>query len=322
MQSGATDVHINCYSHIADERRREAGGCGSFFFSLFLLDIDRGRAASNKPGGKEGGPKRRLNRPTFSTKEVPMSNIDKSRRLLERHFPMDEWKQRMKDDRQRPQISAGTIAQAIVEMVPRGQKSLLEVDHDGRFPEMRAWHESEREMVVSDSTAFRSLSVFDLEPVHEILWEIAGKMNGQAMLQTRLPSGRRSRIGALDGSQWGGFAGSVLTLAGPQIDLVAGYRMSRSRGHELAASRRVLKEAVQHLGKGFVDVVAVDGLYMTEKDFRWCLNKAGCHLLVKTDEETLSVVEDARGLFFGSNEEIAEGLEKTEGFDEERMCEY
>lgn len=251
-----------------------------------------------------------------------MNNIEKSKRLLEKHFPLDKWKQSMNDDRKRPQISAGTIAQGIVEMVPRGQKSLLEVDYDARLPEIKAWHESDREMVFSDSTAFRSLAGFNLEAVHEILWEIAGKMNGNAMLQTELPSGRKPRIGAVDGSQWGGFYGSVLTLTGSQRDLVAGYRMCSGRGRELTASRKLLSEAVQHLGKGFVDIMAADGLYMTKKDFNWCLNEIGCHLLVKTDEETLSVVEDARGLFFGNNEVVNESLERAKGFDNERMCEY
>lgn len=250
-----------------------------------------------------------------------MNNIGKAKRLIEKHFPLDGWKQRMKDDRRRPHISPGTVAQAIVEMVPRGQKSLLEVDHDARFPEIKAWHGSEREMVVSDSTAFRSLGGFYLEEVHEILWEMAGRMSRRRMLQTELPSGKKARIGALDGSQWGDSTGSVLTLAGPGTDLVAGYRMSRGRGHELAASRKVLSEAVQHLGKNFVDLVAADGLYMTEKDFAWCVRQ-GCHLLVKAGEERLSVIQDARGLFFRSSEEIAEGLEKAEGFDKERMVEY
>ena len=57
------------------------------------------------------------------------------------------------------------------------------------------------------------------------------------------------------------------------------------------------------------------------KDFQWCREEIGSHLLVKTDEKTLSVVEDAR-LFFGKNEAVVDGLETAEGFDAERMAEY
>jgi hypothetical protein len=254
--------------------------------------------------------------------EVPMNNIDKVLKLLEKHFPLARWKQEMKDTRRRPHISPGTIAQAIVEMVARGQKSLLEMDGDARLPEIKAWHGSEREMVVSDSTAFRALAGFDLKGIHAVLWEMATRMSDGAMLVTELPSGRKARIGAVDGSQWGDFTASVLTLVGAQTDLVAGYRMGRGRGHELTTTRGLLKEAVEHLGRSFVDYVAVDGLYMTQDDFRWCVEEVGSHLVVKTDEETLTVVEDARGLFFGNNEEVVDGLETAEGFDAERMAEY
>lgn len=294
---------------------------GSFFFSLFLLDLSGGRIAGRDNEGKRRGDPNDGRTVDMFTKEVPMNNIDKARKLLEKHFPIEQWKQNMRDSRQRPQISPGTIAQAIIEMVPRGQKSLLEVDYDARLPEIRAWHGSQREMVVSDSTAFRALAGFDVGAVHDILWEMAGHMSDSRMLRTELPSGRIARIGAVDGSQWGDFTASVLTLVGARTDLVAGYRMSKNRGHELAASRKVLKEAANRLGKGFVDLITADGLYMTEKDFSWCLDEIGCHLLVKTDEQTLSVVKDARGLFFG-DKEIADCLEKARGFDEERMVEY
>ena len=245
------------------------------------------------------------------------------RRIFDnRRFPLDEWKERMRDARIKPQIPAGTIAQAVVEMVPRRQSSLLEVDQNGRLAEVKSWFGSSRDMVVSDTTLCRSLSGFALEPVREVLWEIAQKVLKRELMGVELPSGRKVRIANLDGSQWGDFPGSVLTLVGRRVDIVAGYRMSAGRGHELATSRKLLEEARQRLDKGFVDLLAVDALYMTERDFKWALEQGGYHLVVKTTDERLSVIQDARGLFFSTAAGSTEGVERIEGLDTQRMVQY
>jgi hypothetical protein len=83
------------------------------------------------------------------------------RRIFDnRRFPLDEWKERMRDARIKPQIAAETIAQAVVEMVPRRQSSLLEVDQNGRLAEVKSWFGSSMDMVVSDTTLCRSVSGF------------------------------------------------------------------------------------------------------------------------------------------------------------------
>ena len=175
---------------------------------------------------------------------------------------------RMKDERKNTKIPTAVIAQVVVEMVLRGQNSLLEVDGQMRHSEYLGWHRSRRRMVVSDTTLFRSLEGFALEPVRAALWAQARQMLDQPHRRACLPSGRRSRLALLDGSGWGGFLGSVLTLRGDMMDVVAGYRMSPGRGHELATSRSLMREAVRELGVGFVDHLAVDGLYMSEPDFQ------------------------------------------------------
>jgi hypothetical protein len=238
------------------------------------------------------------------------------------HLRLDEWKERMRDGRKRPQIPAGTVAQAVVEMVPRRQSSLLEVDQNGRLPEVRSWFGISRDMVVSDTTLSRSLSGFALGPVRDVLWEIAASVLKRELMRVELPSGRRARIANLDGSQWGDSPGCVLTLMGKRVDIVAGYEMSRGRGHELAASRKLLREARQRLGKGFVDLPAVDALYMTEREFMWALEQGGYHLLVKTTDERLSVIQDARGVFFSTASGCAEDVERIEGLDTQRMVHY
>ena len=91
------------------------------------------------------------------------------------------------------------------------------------------------------------------------------------------------------------FPGCVLTLAGKRVDIMTGYRMSAGRGHELATSHKVVRETRQRPGEDFVDLAAVDALYMTEKEFTWAIERGGYHLVVKTIDERLRA-EDMRQL--------------------------
>lgn len=251
-----------------------------------------------------------------------MKNIAPEMRMLEKKFPIRDWKAAMRDRRRRSRISAGTVAQLVVEMVPRAQTSLLEVDQDARLSEVLAWHESEREMVASDTTIVRSLAGFALEPVREALWQTARAMRERPGMRVKLPSGRKVRLGIADGSEWGHFTGSVLALSGKRATVVAGYAMGKGRGHELATTRKLLAEGVRRLGRGFVDLLVVDGLYVTERDFRWGVEEGGCALVVKTSEESLTVIADARELFFGNPAEMEGSLEHVRGTDAERGIEY
>jgi len=250
-----------------------------------------------------------------------IKDIGKVATVLKREFPLELWKGQMSDSRQKPQIPTGTIAQAVVEMVARGQKSLLEVDQAARLPEMRAYHGSNRRMVVSDTTIERSLRGFDVGGVHKVLFQLGGRMMAGEGMKLRLPSGRKARLGIVDGSAWGSDLGSALLVSGDLVDAVAGYRMSPGQGHELETTRELLTEAVEAYGPGWVDYVVADGLYMTKDDFGKSLEEWGHHLVVKTTEETLEVIQDARGLFFGPSGP-AEGVEVVRGFDEERGEEY
>lgn len=187
--------------------------------------------------------------------------------------------------------------------------------------ETKRYYGSKREMVVSDSTLVRSLSTIHLDPLRSMLWKMAREALKRERAKLRLPSGREIALGIVDGTQFGDDVGSVMILAGDRTDTVAGYAMSPGRGHELATSRGVKAEALRTLGSGCVDMIAGDGLYMNEEDLRWCLEKGGCHGLVKTSEETLDVIQDAKAIlaqpaFFEG------GIEKARGVDEKRGVRY
>lgn len=250
-----------------------------------------------------------------------MKDIGQVMARLEQEFPLRQWKAQMTDSRPRPQIPAGTIAQLVVEMVPRMQSSLLAVDQSARLPEMRAHHGSRRRLVASDTTMERSLRGFDLAALHGVLWELGRCLLGRRELALTLPSGARARVGMVDGSAWGAELGSVLLVSGDGLDVAVGYRMSPGRGRELETTRALLTEAASVYGRGWLEYLVVDGLYLTGEDLRRGLLEWGHHLVVKTQEETLEVIQDARGLFFAQGGPL-EGVEVVEGFDEVRGESY
>lgn len=176
-------------------------------------------------------------------------------------------------------------------------------------------------MVVSDTTMERSLRGFDLGGVHGALWELGRRMLGQEGMRLTLASRRKALVGIVDGSAWGRDFGSVLLVSGDHVDAAVGYRMSAGEGHELETTRALLSEAAEVYGRGWLDYVVADGLYMTQQDFQRGLEQWGHHLVVKTTEETLEVIEDARGLFFGSAT-LPEGVEAARGLDPVRGQEY
>ena len=252
----------------------------------------------------------------------PIKSIGKLMATLEREFPLRRWKAQMSDSRPRPQIPAGTIAQLVVEMVPRMQPSLLAVDQSARLPEIRAHHGSRRRLVASDSTIERSLRGFNLPVLHRVLWELGRCLRSRRELELTLPSGARATVGIVDGSAWGSDFGSVLLLTGDGLDAAVGYQMSAGQCQELATTRALLAEAVEWYGQGWVQYVVVDGLYFTEEDLQRSCQQWGQHLVVKTTEqETLAVLQDAAGLFFAEGGPL-QGVEVVEGCDEVRQESY
>ncbi len=207
-----------------------------------------------------------------------------------------------------------------MEMVPFGQKSFLRVDQIARTEGYKRWHKSRRKMVVSDSTIERSLKGFGLEPVRGMLEEVYRKSKEEETLKTRLKSGRKLVVGITDGSGFGKFLGCVLAIAG-KINMPLDVELY-SKGKELEASREVLSRTWKRLGKGFVNIVVGDGLYITKGNIKQCKEELGCDVLIKTGEERLGIIGDARGLFFGRDADRHDNIERTEGIDYERSVKY
>ncbi len=247
-------------------------------------------------------------------------NIGQYREYCEENFEVKQWSEMIRDKRKRPQIPTVQIFESIVEMPVFGQKSLLDLDAFLRTPEARKWRGSKRKMVASDTTLERVTEGMDRSSIQAIGYQVIDKADEQRLFDLLLPSGKKLRLGIVDGHWAGGIWASVLAAYGKMAGVVDLERYP-GRGHELEASRRVLRHAFQKLGKGFFGIVAGDGLYATKDDFQLCLDH-GSHLLVKTDEETLTVVQDAKHLFGVHDALNLQGVFKQKGHDRKRFVDY
>lgn len=226
---------------------------------------------------------------------------------------------RIREHRKRPQIPLATALNCIVEMVPLGQTSLLELDQYARSPAVKAWHNVNRRMVVSDSTLERILGNIDLSEARVVLHRCVQVLEAEDALSVELSSGRSIRVGVVDGSNFGGFAGCAFAVAG-MVATPVDIEM-HTKGKELRASRRLLCRIAHSFGTRIVDIVVGDGLYITKDHIMQCKEELGCEALIKTTEKGLSLIQDAQGLFTMAGEGT-EGIEQASGLDSERGIKY
>lgn len=241
-------------------------------------------------------------------------NIGSFKQYREENFGARKWGEIIRDKRKRPQITGLQVVESVLHMPVLGQKSFLEVDEFLRTQGARKLYGSQRESVASDTTLERVVERLDVQSLKSLSYEIVDKADEQALWDLKLPSGRKLRLGILDGHWAGGAWVSVLAVQGKTTGVVD-LEQYAGRGHELAASRCVLKRAFQKHGKGFFGIVAGDGLYASQEDFRLCISQ-GSHLLVKTDEVSLTVIQDAKYLFA-----CGHGTQSS-GWDRERKMDY
>lgn len=247
-------------------------------------------------------------------------NIGAYKKYCTEIFGIETWEGRIRDQRKRPVISTDQVFQGICQMPVLGQESFLAWDEYARTPEARKWHGSDRSMVASDSSLERIAGGIERQSIQGIGYEVTDKADEQALWDLKLPSGKKLRLGIVDGHHAGGIWASVLAVSG-KAEGVVDLERYRNRGCELEASRTVLKRAFRKLGKGFFGIVGGDGLYATKEDFQLCLDH-GSHLLVKTDEKTLTMIQDAQHLFQCRDADQLQGISRQKGHDPKRDVDY
>lgn len=202
------------------------------------------------------------------------------------------------------------------------KQSFHQIDLFARTKEARRWLGSDRRMVASDATLWRVLPTMNRAELRAFVHRAYRHLRKQGHGSIELPSRRTIRAAAIDGTCWGGkrYASAVEILGDPPV--VLDFEVSPGEGHELATSATLLRRVAQEFGKGFVDIVLGDGLYMNQETMKLCRKELGTHLLIKTEElDTLLILKDAEALFNATGEWARE-VEQVQGVDSERNLRF
>ena len=165
----------------------------------------------------------------------------------------------------------------------------------------------------------RSLEQMQLAQLRAVLLDSLrlGVAHGGSKCQLR--SGKM-RLGIIDGSRFGRLWASCFEIVGP-ISLMVDLEPYEKRGKELPASYALLRRLKAKLGIGFVDLILGDGLYLNAPFFNLCLDELKSDVLVKTDDITLRIIQDAQGLF-AVKDDPAFDIVTVDGVDPVRMRSY
>ena len=228
---------------------------------------------------------------------------------------------RITETRTKPRIPVSTIILLMVMSLALGQRSFHQIDFLARRREMRRLLGSKRDMVASDTTIERVLPTVDLDEVREELQKayIQRKQRGATIT---LCSGRRIRVGVVDGYDTGsGMASGLQILAGCSPFLVDAEPYDKD-GKELPSSTALIQRAATRHGKGFVDLLLGDPLYVSGPFWTEC-RKCGVHVLVKGEtakKEGLLVLREARDLCAAGGDSPL--VERARGTDAARGVTY
>jgi hypothetical protein len=232
-------------------------------------------------------------------------------------YTMFAAKSKMKDGRKSPQIAPSVIFLSLILMVLLKKRSLLKLDQFMRTDAARRFFGRGKRVAVSDSTIARSLSTYSLTPLRRYLRSVYTNASRDGKCKIDV-CGRKLKAVCVDGSQFGGFYGCVLQSAG-EANLLLDIERTTGKGKELPTTRKMLQRVFHDYGDGFVDLFLLDALYKDKKTIN-LIDSHKSHVLVKTEETRLTIIQDADGLFTHWGD--APGVEHIEGFDIDRMCEY
>ncbi len=232
-------------------------------------------------------------------------------------YTMFAAKSKVKDDRKSPQIPPSVIFLGLILMVIFKKRSLLKLDQFLRVKSAKRFFGSNKRGVVSDTTIFRSLSTYLFSPLRSYLKTIYIRAchYGKCKIDVY---GRKLKAACVDGSMFGKFYSCVLQSLG-EADLLLDIEPTTGKGKEIPATRSLLDRAFDTYGDGFVDIFLLDGLYADKKIINQILSHKS-HVLIKTEETTLTIIQDADSLF--KCWETHPYVKHIVGFDSRRLCEY
>lgn len=254
-----------------------------------------------------------------------IGNNQAFRQFAETQYKFGWWLRQQRDTaRQHPRVSAAQLALAVIAQVLFGLRSLLRVDQWLRTSVAGVWLRcTTTGPRGSDTTLLKALGMWERARLRQATYAVHLALCDQGLCRTTLSTGKTVRLAIVDGTAMGGHRFSVLSFAGA-VHHAVDVEPSRGRGHELADSRRLLGHAVKRLGPGFATHLLHDGRMAVRQDFVRARSIWGLHLVVKTREETLDVVQSSRAAWQGLSAESlrAAGVEVVRGVDVERNVQY
>jgi hypothetical protein len=247
-----------------------------------------------------------------------MNNLfDRFLQFSNTFYSMFTVKSKVKDDRISPQISPSVIFLSLLMLVLFKKRSFLQLDQFMRTEQAKRFLCRNKKVAVSDSTIPRSLETYHLQPLRWYLKAIYNKArhNGKCKVDV---CGKKFKLACVDGSMFGEFYGSVLQSVG-EVNLLLDIEKTTGKGKELPTTRALLDRSFREYGKGFVDIFLLDALYADQYTINLVLTNDS-HVLIKTKETTLTIIQDADSLF--KVWETHPYVKHIVGFDINRLCEY
>jgi len=249
-------------------------------------------------------------------------NITEFKRFCDRLILFEERGQKIRDSRKAPQISAWLILKTVFYNAIFGGRSLLQADQLARKETFRKYVGSTRKQVVSDTTMHTSIGGMDSRLLQEWMRIVYQKAKTTGMLKVKTPQLGNLRIGAIDGTGFGKFLASCFEIVA-QPSIFIGLEKIPKRGKELPTSTKLLRKMVKRLGKRFIDLLLVDGLYFSHEFINTCVEVAGIDVLIKLKGEegnSLNILKDAEGIF--SLKPLPPEVEYIQGTDDSRMVSF
>lgn len=242
------------------------------------------------------------------------------------HFCVDKFKlllmaSRISDTRKKPKIPMSTIVLLMVISLALGQKSFHQIDILARKRSMRRLLGSRRDMAASDTTLERVIPTIDLQEVREEL-QLAYIQKKKRGATITLKTGRQIRVGVIDGYETGSGKASCLQVLTSRSPFLLDAEPYEKDGKELPSSTVVMQRAATRHGKGFIELVLSDPLYVSGPFWTAC-RKGGVHVLVKGEtakKEELLILQEARDLCAAGGDSTF--VERAKGIDAARGVSY
>lgn len=248
-------------------------------------------------------------------------NIEGFYQFCQDKYKLARYAGKMKDGREKPRIKSSVIFLSMIFMVAWQRKSFLQLDQLLRLEVVKKYLKSKKKNVVSDTTIQDTLKVFAINPIRNFLYQVYQKSKEQYGGRVEIGN-KRLRLGAIDGSCFGKFFASCFLAIGQKTNLFLDAQKMEKRGKELPTSQKLLERLVNKLGKNFIDILLLDGLYFAQNFINFSTISCSIDVLCKTSEETLSIIQDANGIFFKQPLGFFPDLEYQAGFDDMRLCSF